>query len=64
MDVLVHGNERTLIRQMIKVHKKAMRIVLNEHITDSETLFQESNDVTSHHRNIPPFTIQLDTLFF
>ena len=49
MDVLVHGIEKALIRQMNKVHERALRIVFNDHITDFETLPQKSNDISSHH---------------
>ena len=37
MDVLVHGNERALIKHM----------VLDDYITNSETLLQKGNDISS-----------------
>ena len=64
MDVLVHGIEKALIRQMNKVHERALRIVFNDHITDFETLPQKSNDISSHHWNLPLITNELNTLFF
>ena len=35
-----------------KVHERALRVLLNEHESDFETLLQINNDVCNHHRNI------------
>ena len=39
-----------------KVYERALRVLLNDHESDSETLLQINNDACNHHRNI------LDTL--
>ena len=35
-----------------KIHKKAFRIVPNDHISDFETMLQNINDITIPHREI------------
>ena len=35
-----------------KIHERATRIVLNDHISDFETVLRNMNDITIHHRNI------------
>ena len=35
-----------------KIHERAFRIVLNDHINDFETMLRNINDITIHHRNI------------
>ena len=35
-----------------KIHERALRIVLNDHIRDLETMLRNINDITIHHRNI------------
>ena len=35
-----------------KIHERALRIVLNDHISDLETMLRNINDITIHHRNI------------
>ena len=35
-----------------KMLERALRIVLNNHISDFETMLRNLNDVTIHHRNI------------
>ena len=42
-----------------KIHERALRIVLNDHISDFETIFRNMTDVTIHHRNIQTLTIEL-----
>ena len=42
-----------------KLHDRALRTVLDSHISDFETLLQKSNDIFSHHRNIQMFMIEL-----
>ena len=41
------------------IHERALRIVLNDHIGDFETMLQNINDITLHHRNIQTLTIEL-----
>ena len=41
------------INKMINMpHKRALRIVLNDHTYDFETLLHKSSGISSHHRNI------------
>ena len=41
-----------------KIHKKIITIVLNDHISDFETMLWNMNDITIHHKNIQTFMIQ------
>ena len=43
---------RTSNNMINKVHERALRVLLNEHESDFETLLQINNDVCNHHRNI------------
>ena len=38
---------------------KALRIVLNDHFNDFETMLLNMNDITIHHRNIQTLMIEL-----
>ena len=42
-----------------KLHERALRTVLNHHISDFEALLQKSNDTCSHHRIIRMLMIEL-----
>ena len=42
-----------------KIHERALRIVLNNHISDFETMLCSINDITIHHRNIQTLMIEL-----
>ena len=42
-----------------KIHERALRIVLNDHISDFETMLPNINDITIHHRNIQTLMIEL-----
>ena len=42
-----------------KIHERALRIVLNDHISDFETILRHMNDITIHHRNIQTLMIEL-----
>ena len=42
-----------------KIHERALRIVLNDHISDFETMLCNINDITIHHRNIQTLMIEL-----
>ena len=42
-----------------KIHKRALRIVLNDHFSDFETMLLNMNDITIHHRNIQTLIIEL-----
>ena len=40
-----------LTKNMI-IHEKALNIVLNDYISNFETMHRNMNDITFHHRNI------------
>ena len=42
-----------------KIHERATRIVLNDHISDFETMLRNMNDITIHHRNIQTLMTKL-----
>ena len=42
-----------------KVHERALRVILNDHKSDFETLLQNNNDVCNHHRNIQTLLIKI-----
>ena len=42
-----------------KIHERALRIVLNDHFSDFETMLLNMNDITTHHRNIQTLMIEL-----
>ena len=42
-----------------KIHERALRIVLNDHISDFETMLRHMNGITIHHRNIQTLMIKL-----
>ena len=42
-----------------KVHERALRVILNDHKSDFETLLQNNNDVCNHHRNIQTLLIEI-----
>ena len=42
-----------------KSHERALRIVLNDHVSDFEALLRKSSDISCHHRNIPMLMIEL-----
>ena len=42
-----------------KIHELALRLILNDHASDFETLFQNNNDTRNHHRNIQTLMIEI-----
>ena len=42
-----------------KVHERKLRVILNDHESDFETLLQNNNDVCNHHRNIQTLLIEV-----
>ena len=42
-----------------KIHEGALRIVLNDHISDFETILRNINDITIHHRIIQTLMTEL-----
>ena len=43
---------RTSNNMINKIHERALRLTLNDHTSDFDTLLQNSNDTCNHHRNI------------
>ena len=41
------------------IHEWALRLVLNDHITDFDTLLQSNNDTCNHHRNIQTLMVEI-----
>ena len=35
-----------------KIHEQALRLILKDHTSDSNTLLQNNNDTCNHHRNM------------
>ena len=44
---------------MIKIRERTLKIVLNDHISDFETIIWNINDITSDHRNIQTLLTEL-----
>ena len=42
-----------------KLHETALRIALNNHISDFEALLHKSNDISSHQKNIQMLMTEL-----
>ena len=49
---------RQMKNMINKIHERALRIVLNDHISDFETIRRNMNDTTVHHRNIQTLMIE------
>ena len=50
---------RTSNSMINKVHERALRVILNDHGSDFETLLQNNNDVCNHDRNIQILLIEI-----
>ena len=42
-----------------KIFERVSRIILNDHISDFETILRNMNDITIHHRNIQTLMVHL-----
>ena len=42
-----------------KVHERALRVILNDHESDFETILQNDNDACNHHRNMHTLLIEI-----
>ena len=42
-----------------KLHERALRLVINDYVSDLEALLRKSNDISCHHRNISMLMIDL-----
>ena len=43
---------RTSNNMINKIHERALRLILNDHTSDFDTLLQNNNNTCNHHRNI------------
>ena len=43
---------RTSSNMINKIHEQALRLILNDHTRNFNTLSQNNNDTCNHHRNI------------
>ena len=42
-----------------KIHERALRLILNHHTSDFDTLLQNNNDTCNNHRNIQTLMIEI-----
>ena len=42
-----------------KVHERALRVILNDHESDFETILQNDNDACNRHRNMHTLLIEI-----
>ena len=50
---------RTSNNMINKLHERELRVILNDHESDFETLLQNNNDVCNHHRNLQTLSIEI-----
>ena len=50
---------RTSNNMINKIHERALRLILNGHTSDFDTLLQNNNDTGNHHRNIQTLMIEI-----
>ena len=50
---------RTSNNMINKIHERALRLILNDHTSDFDTLLQNSNDTCNHHRNIQTLMVEI-----
>ena len=50
---------RTSNNMINKIHNQALRLTLNDHTSDSDTLLQNNNDNCNHHRNIQTLMVEI-----
>ena len=43
---------RTSNNMINKIHERALRLIINDHTSDFDTLLQNNNDTCNHPRNI------------
>ena len=42
-----------------KILEQALRLIVNDHTSDVDTLLQNNNDTFNHHRNIQTLMIEI-----
>ena len=50
---------RTSNKMINKIHEWALRLILNNHTSDFDTLLQNNNDICNHHRNIQTLMVEI-----
>ena len=50
---------RTSSNMINEIHERALRLILNGHTSDFDTLLQNNNDTGNHHRNIQTLMIEI-----
>ena len=45
-----------------KFHELALRLILNDHISDFDMLLKNNNDTCNHHRNIHPLMVEISKI--
>ena len=50
---------RTSNNMINKIHERALRLILNDDLSDFDTLLQNNNDNCNHHRNIQTLMVKI-----
>ena len=50
---------RTSNNMITKPHEWALRLILNDHTSDFDTLLQNNNDTCNHHKNIQTLMVEI-----
>ena len=50
---------RTSNNMINRIHERVLRLILNDHTSDFDTLLQNNNDTCNHHRNIQTLMIEI-----
>ena len=50
---------RTSNNMINNIHERALRLILNDHISDFDTLLQNNNDTYNHHRSIQTLMVEI-----
>ena len=53
------SRSRTSNDMINKIHERALRLILNDHTSDFDTLLQINNDTCNHHRNIKTLMVEI-----
>ena len=52
-------SSRTSNNMINKIHERALRLILNDHITDFDILLQNNNDTCNHHGNTQTLMVEI-----
>ena len=50
---------RTSNNMINRIHERVLRLILNDHTSDFDTLLQNNNNTCNHHRNIQTLVIEI-----